>query len=132
MLNWHFAIYNKLEVRMVTGGGGQSLARILAAIEGFVVRHGQWPTAVRVTPGYLKHIQDNVLTEDEFSRFSPKIALIPDAAATVVAQNEAGLTYDYGKSGFSKGRPSVRARDWLGLNTSNTSLDADASPRRSI
>lgn len=96
--------------------GGQSLSRVLAAVEGFFVTHGAWPTSIRLTPGYIEHLQGVALSPVGFSRLTEKLALVPDPSATVVAQNDLGLRYDYGATGFPKDKPPVRARDWIGLD----------------
>lgn len=100
---------------MSTIAGGQTLARILGAIEGFSVTFGEWPSAIRLTPGYIKHLQNEVLPPEAFSKFIEKVALVPDESATVVAENSSGHHYNYGSSGFSKVKPPIRAREWLGL-----------------
>jgi hypothetical protein len=98
-----------------TISGGQTLARILAAIEGFFVTYGQWPSAIRLTPGYIEHLQNEILSPAAFSKLTEKVALIPDESATVIAENSIGQHYNYGLSGFSKVKPPVRAREWLSL-----------------
>ena len=100
---------------MSTIAGGQTLARILGVIEGFYVTFGEWPSAIRLTPGYIKHLQNEVLPPEAFAKLIEKVALIPDVSATVVAENSIGQRYDYGASGFSKAKPPVRAREWLCL-----------------
>lgn len=96
--------------------GGQSLARVLAAIEGFQVTFNEWPSAVRVAPGYLDHLRSTVLTSEAFADISGKVRFIADDGATVIAENDGGQSYDFGKLGFSKTKPSIRARVWLGLD----------------
>jgi len=98
-----------------TIAGGQTLARILGAIEGFYVTFGQWPSAIRLTPGYIEHLKNEVLPPEAFSKLIEKVALVPAESATVVAENSSGQCYDYGSSGFPKAKPPVRAKEWLGL-----------------
>ena len=111
-------------MRHVTGG--QSLARIFAAVEGFYVDYGYWPSSVRITPSYLEHLRNHVLSDKEFDTVERKLRFIPDSSATVIAEGEDGTGYDYGSRGFPKSKPPVRAREWLELNTSNSQFDADA------
>ncbi|MCD4485958.1 hypothetical protein LQR31_15910 [Chromobacterium vaccinii] len=94
---------------------GQSLTRILAAIEGFFVTYGTWPSQVRLTPGHIAQLHDQVLSADAYSKLTARVALVSDPSATVVAENQSGQLYNYGASGFPKSRPTVRAREWLGL-----------------
>ncbi|MFN3987717.1 MAG: hypothetical protein ACK4KV_19670 [Rhodocyclaceae bacterium] len=95
--------------------GGQTLARILGAIEGFYIAFGEWPSAIRLTPDYINHLQNEVLPPEAFAKFIEKVALAPNEYAKVVAENSSGHRYNYGSSGFSKGTPPIRAREWLGL-----------------
>jgi hypothetical protein len=99
-----------------TVAGGQTLARILGAIEGFYVTFGEWPSAIRLPPGYINHLQNEVLPPEAFSKFIEKVALVPDESATVVAEDSGGQRYNYGSSGFSKVKPPISAREWLGLD----------------
>lgn len=102
---------------MSTIGGGQTLARILGAIEGFYITFGEWPSGIRLTPSYIEHLQNEVLPPEAFSKLLEKIALIPDVSAAVVAENSSGQRHDYGASGFSKAKPPIRAREWLRLDS---------------
>ncbi|MEN6082082.1 hypothetical protein [Chromobacterium piscinae] len=101
---------------MTNAAGGQSLTRVLAAIEGFFVTYGAWPSQVRITPGYIAYLHDQALSADVYSKLTARVALVPDPSATVVAEDENGQSYNYGVSGFPKSKPRVRAREWLGLD----------------
>lgn len=100
---------------MTNETGGQALARVLAAIEGFFVTYGARPSQVRFTLGYIAHLHDQALSADAYSKLTVRVALVPDPSANVVAEDENGLSYNYGASGFPKSKPTVRAREWLGL-----------------
>jgi hypothetical protein len=97
------------------GGGNKSLARLLAAIEGFYTTHGQWPVRVRLFPGLISSIKHDILSEEQYRTLSTKIELVPDADAPVIAEDNAGNSYNYGKEGFVKTKPKVRAKEWLGI-----------------
>ena len=84
-------------------------------MEGFFVTYGEWPSSIRLTPGYITHLQMQALSPEAFSLLTRKVALVPDATATVIAENSTGQSYNYGASGFPKAKPSVRAKEWLGL-----------------
>lgn len=85
-------------------------------MEGFFVTHGEWPSSIRITPGYITHLQTQALSPEAFSLLTKKVVLVPDATATVVAEGSAGQSYNYGASGFPKVKPSIRAREWLGID----------------
>ena len=95
--------------------GGQTLARILGAVEGFYVAYGCWPSTIRVSTSYIQHLRNDALPPETLLKVTEKLALIPDESATVVAEDANGQRYDYGLSGFPKTKPPVRARDWLCL-----------------
>lgn len=98
-----------------SGGGSKSLVRLLAAIEGFYVKHGHWPMRVRVFPGFIHSIKNDILSEAQYAALASKIELVPDEEAPVVAEDSEGRTYSYGMEGFSKSKPVIRAEQWLGL-----------------
>ena len=104
---------------MTNETGGQALARVLAAIEGFFVTYGVWPSQVRLTPGYIAHLHDQGLSADAYSKLTARVALVPDPSATVVAEDKNGRSYNYGASGFPKSKPAIRAREWLCLGDLN-------------
>ncbi|HEY6018868.1 MAG TPA: hypothetical protein VIY48_02965 [Candidatus Paceibacterota bacterium] len=98
-----------------SGGGSKSLVRVLAALDGFYVRHGHWPTRVRVFPGFIRSIKDDILSAPQYQALTAKIELVPDEEAPVVAEDNEGNVYSYGAEGFSKSKPAIRAAQWLGL-----------------
>lgn len=52
-------------------------------------------------------------TPEAFARITTKVALVADEAA-MVAEDDAGRSYDYGQEGSPATRPELRAADWLG------------------
>ena len=95
--------------------GSKSLVRLLAAVEGFYSRYGHWPTRVRLFPGLIEDIKSNILTNKQYQSLTARIELVPDSEASVIAEDNEGNNYDYGKEGFPKEKPKVRAGEWLGL-----------------
>ena len=88
--------------------------RLCAAVDGFSLRFDAWPTRVRMYPGCLTNLRDHLFTDTSYSQLLSKIELVPDEAS-MVAENDAGQSYDYGKEGFSHPRPETRAVDWFGV-----------------
>ena len=56
----------------------------------------------------------STFSEASFEKLSQKLTFIPDDA-TVVAEDESGRSYDYGKEGFSEKKPDISASNWLDL-----------------
>jgi hypothetical protein len=96
-------------------GDDKNLIRLLGAIEGFRVRHGTWPTRVRIYPRMLQNIREHLLSPESFAKLTEKVQLIADEAP-VVAEDDQGNSYSYGAEGFLASSPDPRARDWLGLS----------------
>jgi hypothetical protein len=91
-------------------GHDKNWIRLRAAIEGFYVRYGHWPTRVRMFSGALADIRDHLFTPADFAQLASKVRLIADEAP-FVAEDDMGNIYNYGQEGFE--RPSMRAEDWL-------------------
>jgi hypothetical protein len=93
-------------------GADKSFVRLCAAIEGFRIRYGRWPQRV-VAPAYIiEDIRDGILAPGQFERLEAKVRLVPGNAG-VRAEDDAGGFYEYGKEGFSKEKPDLRAWEWL-------------------
>lgn len=89
--------------------------RLCRAIDGFKVRYNRWPTRVRVLPASLGYLRD-LFTSDDFAQITAKVALLPDEAAGIIAEDDAGASYDYGRESFTGKLPSPCAAEWLGVN----------------
>jgi len=98
----------------VPNGHDKNWIRVCAAIDGFRVRHGRWPTRVRLFPVALAELRDHLFTPADFAKINSKIALVADDAP-MVAEDDTGATYNYGKEGFSKQKPDVSAAEWLAV-----------------
>ena len=95
-------------------GGDRNFIRLCAAINGFRLRYGVWPTAVRLYPNSIENLRDHVLGPEAFKKVEDKISFIPDKAP-FVAEDDKGHSYSYGIEGFPKGTPDIEAGDWLGV-----------------
>ena len=52
---------------------------------------------------------------ETYQKLVSRIKLIADEEATVVAEDESGRRYDYGKEGFPRKKRGVDAATWLGI-----------------
>lgn len=88
--------------------------RLCAALDGFYVRYGRWPTRVRAHPGSLADIRDDIFTPEDYAKIQAKVTLIEDGNS-MVAEDDPGCSYDYGKEGLPDHRPAPMAAEWLGV-----------------
>lgn len=95
-------------------GHDKNWVRLCAAIDGFRVRYGRFPTRVRMFPECLGDIRDRLFTPEDFAQITAKIALIADDAS-MIAEDDAGGSYNYGDEGFPPQFPSPSASEWLGV-----------------
>ena len=93
-------------------GTTKNWVRLCAAIDGFRSRYQSWPSKVSLDPIIHEDIE-NLFTEKSIQMLNGKIKLIARANATVVAEDEQGKNYDYGRDGFPSSEPDIRAQDWL-------------------
>ena len=94
-------------------GHEKNFVRLCAAIEGFRERYGEWPTRVRLFPGTLENLR-SLFSAMDFETLNAKVQLV-SAEASIVAEDNAGHSYDYGADGFPARRPEIRAAAWLGV-----------------
>lgn len=95
-------------------GHDKNWIRLCAAIDGFRVRYGRWPTRVRIFPESLADIRDHLFTPDDYAQITSKVALVADQAA-MIAEDVQGGSYDYGHEGFPSELPTPSAAEWLGV-----------------
>ena len=99
----------------MANGHDKNWIRLCGAIDGFYVRHGRWPTRVRIYPGALANIRDYLFTSEDYAKIVAKVVLIPDEAP-MVAEDDMGGSYSLGQDGFPSHRPTPRAAEWFGVN----------------
>jgi hypothetical protein len=94
-------------------GHDKNFIRLCAAIEGFRVRYGKWPTNIRLFPGVLENLR-SLFTQEDFAKLNSRVQLIP-AEASIVAEDDEGNSYSYGGEGFPSRKSDISARTWLGV-----------------
>ena len=95
-------------------GVDQNWVRLVAAVDGFYLEHGRWPSRVLLYGPAIKTLKTLVFSEESFAKLTSKIDLV-SSESPVVAEDDFGNQYSYGKRGFPKSRPSPSAEDWLGV-----------------
>ena len=95
-------------------GYDKNWVRLCAAIDGFYIRHGRWPTRVRMYPVSLQDLREHVLTRADFAKIEAKLKFIADETG-MTAEDDTGANYDYAQDGFPESRPKPDAAEWLGV-----------------
>jgi hypothetical protein len=103
-------------------GHDKNWVRLCAAIDGFRGRYGRWPKRVRLSQQVLTNIRDSLLTPEDFALLGTKVELIADEVP-IVAEDDLGGTYNYGREGFPRERSNPRAADWLGVQPKHSESD---------
>ena len=104
-------------------GADKNWVRLRAAINGFRLRHGHWPTQIRLHPVSLANLRDHVFEQGVFRQIEQRLTFVPDDKAGMVAQDASGAEYNYGTEGFPPTRPDVDAREWLGNPRLNPQME---------
>jgi hypothetical protein len=65
-------------------------------------------------PGMMEDIRDYLFTPEDYATITSKVSLIPDGGG-MIAKDDSGASYDYGREGFPKVRPNPSAYEWLGV-----------------
>ncbi|HEY7240434.1 MAG TPA: hypothetical protein VH600_14765 [Burkholderiales bacterium] len=95
-------------------GHDKNWVRLCAAIDGFRIRHGHWPIRVRMYPRSLEDLREHVFSRAAFAKIEGKVKLVADDAP-MIAEDDTGAQYNYGKEGFPEKRPTPNAAEWLGV-----------------
>jgi len=96
-------------------GHDRNWIRLCAALSGFRVRYGIWPTRVRVSPDILDDLRINLFSSDGFAKLGEKLQFIAGDDPFMV-EDEEGRSYNYCLEGFPSQKPDVKPADWLGIS----------------
>ena len=96
-------------------GHDKNWIRLCAAVDGFRVRHGRWPTRVHMHALSLDDLRQHVFSRPDFAKLEKKIELVAGSKTEMIAEDDCGAQYDYGKEGFPPSRPKPSAAEWLGV-----------------
>lgn len=101
-------------VQTVRQGGG-NLVRILQALDGFFARHRCWPSVISLCADCLVDLATHHLTPFGFFLLQSKVELRVIPEVSIIAQDDAGRTFDYGREGWTFENDGIPARVWLGF-----------------
>jgi len=96
-------------------GADRNWVRLCAAIDGFRSRYGKWPSRIRLFPGCNEDLK-KILGPKSYSILADNVELIPDDAP-IVAEDDDGHQYSYGKDGFPEKPPDIHTEEWLGIQS---------------
>ena len=95
-------------------GGDANWIRLCAALEGFYLRYGRWPSRVRLRPGVLADLREHIFNPTEFARLEARLTFVVDDRSAFLAEDDTPAAYEYGRDGFPSGHLAIRADEWLG------------------
>ena len=99
-------------------GHDRNWIRFCGAVDGYRARYGKWPPRVAMEQVYCDDLR-RMFAEAEFAAIEARIELRARDGAHMIAEDDAGNVYDYGREGFSDVEPDERARDWFGVEPIN-------------
>jgi len=95
-------------------GFDKNWVRLCAAIDGFYVSHGKWPSRVLLFAGASETLKADVFSKKSFAKLVSKVDLVV-SESPMLAQDDDGNHYNYGEQGFPDTKPPISAADWLGI-----------------
>ncbi|MEW6406383.1 MAG: hypothetical protein AB1649_31755 [Chloroflexota bacterium] len=99
--------------------------RLCAALDGFRVRYGSWPTKIRLPEGAIEYL----FTKETYAKLEERLKLIYDDSP-YIAEDEAGQIYNYGQEGFPDEPPDIPAFEWLAVEPDSEMVKEYYMPRR--
>lgn len=95
-------------------GHDKNWVRLCAAVDGFRVRYGRWPTRVRM-PAISMNDFRYLFDDRDILAITSKVRFVLDDAP-MVAEDDEGARYSYGQEGFPDRQPEITARAWFGVS----------------
>jgi 8-oxo-dGTP pyrophosphatase MutT (NUDIX family) len=92
---------------------GGNIVRVLQAIGGFHAIHGCWPITVEMRPECLVDLVARHLTSASFFHLLNRLKLVISDEINVIAADDSGHVFNYGRQGGSVGNAEKSARAWL-------------------
>jgi hypothetical protein len=101
-------------IRLMPNGHDKNWVRLCAAVDGFRMRYGHWPTRISI-PAISMNDFKHLFTEQDILSITAKVRFVLDDEA-FVAEDDEGGRYSYGDEGFPATRPRISAREWFGVS----------------
>lgn len=100
--------------------------RMCAAINGFRVRYGNWPTRIRMAKDAIKYL----FAEETLAKLGEKLTFVYDGSP-YIAEDDMGRSYNYGQEGFAGEPPDIPAQEWLNVEPDSTMVKEYYTPHNS-
>ena len=97
----------------VPNGIDKNWVRLCAAVDGFHMRYGHWPTRVRI-PAISMNDFKFLFREADLLKITSKVRFVLDEEP-FVAEDEEGGRYNYGQEGFPQSETRISADEWFGV-----------------
>lgn len=95
-------------------GEDKNWVRLCAALDGFFVRYGHWPSRIRV-PAYALEDFRHLFTPQSLHQLLDRFEVVIDSDH-FAAEGNGGRRYDYMVESFPSSRPATSAPMWLGVH----------------
>jgi hypothetical protein len=105
---------NQVEISPVPNGDDKNWVRLCAAIDGFRIKYGKWPTKILLGAGEFEDLKDWIFSAEGFAKMEEKLTFVVQEGCFDAVDDE-GLSYSYMRSGFLDSEPDITAREWLGV-----------------
>ena len=96
-------------------GYDRNWIRLRAALSGFRIRYGMWPTRARISPVIWDNFRQDLFSSEGFAKLEKKLQLIPGDEPFLV-EDEEGRSYNYSSEGSPSQKPDVDPVDWLEIS----------------
>ncbi len=90
----------------------KNVVRLCAAINGFRLRFGEWPSVARLWPGCIDDLR-YCLSPEGFANVQEKLRLVESDGILIRVEDNMGRSYDYESEGFPEDEPDIPAEVWL-------------------
>lgn len=92
---------------------GGYLARLLETLNGFKEKYGHWPTRMHLPAPAVEALRGSHLTPLGFQLLKARLQLVDGRGDKLLAEDDAGLGFDYSKEGWSGKRSPGGADEWV-------------------
>jgi hypothetical protein len=96
-------------------GHDKNWIRLCGALDGFFLRHGSWPTRIKLERAPFDDLRSGLFTRKSWLKLQTRITFVVVEQASFVAEGASGQTYTYGTSGVPGESPTQSAEAWLGV-----------------
>lgn len=100
--------------KSMPNGEDKNWVRLCAALDGFFVRYGHWPSRIRIPASALEDFR-HLFTPESLHQLLDRFEVVIDSDH-FAAEADGGRRYDYMVESFPYSRPAIPAQVWLGVH----------------